>query len=150
MVNSYIDWSDIDSNVEVIDVKSGCCNEACINTVDLRRFHELREFIVGDECFMHVKKVIISDLSMLEKVTIGEFSFSAKEGNGIWFTSDISFFLRDCPSLKELSIGDCSFIEYSTCIIENVPSIHTISIGGLCWRRWHGCFIYSSIELRGR
>ena len=119
--------------------------------MDLSRFQELREFVVGVQCFKYVRVVSVSGLRKLEKVKIGDGSFSAKEGNWIEYSPNHSFYLRDCPFLKELSIGDYSFIEYSTCIIENVPSIRSIELGGLNYTNgWHGCFKWSCIELKGR
>ena len=132
-------------------MRDDCCNDPSITRVDLSRFQELREFVVGVQCFKYVRVVNISGLRKLEKVKIGDDCFSAKEGNWIEYSPNHSFYLRDCPFLKELSIGDRSFIEYSTCIIENVPSICSIALGGLSYAKgWHGCFLWSSIELRGR
>lgn len=133
-------------------MRGDCCNDPSITRVDLSRFQELREFVVGNQCFKYVRVVSISGLRKLEKVKIGDDSFSAKEGKwNIEYSPNHSFYLRDCPFLKELSIGDRSFVEYSTCIIENVPSICSIALGGLSYAEgWHGCFLWSSIELRGR
>ena len=56
------------------------------------------------------------------------------------------FYLKDCPKVKELKIGRKSFMDYSVCEIENVPSLEVIEIGDL--REWDYNFLYASLELK--
>ena len=41
------------------------------------------------------------------------------------------FYLKDCPKVKELRMGRKSFVDYSVCEIENLPSLEVIEIGKL-------------------
>ena len=56
------------------------------------------------------------------------------------------FYLKDCEKLKELKIGCESFMGYSVCEIENVPSLEVIEMGEL--NEWSANFYYASLKLK--
>lgn len=148
VTNEY-EWSNIPQCVEAIVVPDDSCNEDYFRELDLSRFPNLQELNIGECCFKYVTRLRIVGLTKLEKVTIDGFSFSAREGNMMDYKPNYSFVVKDCPSLKELRTGDCSFVEYSNCIIENLPSLVELEIGWLSdYRAWHGSFWYASLELR--
>ena len=131
--------------VGVIVIASNCCNDGELSVLDLSRFVNLRELIVGDECFENVKEVKLIGLSQLERVVIGMNSFT-KEKNRWAMDSNRHFYLKNCERLRELKIGCYSFSDYSVCEIENVPSLEVIEMGELNIESWN--FYYASLELK--
>ena len=127
-------------------VRDNSCNGREWNVLDLSFMSKLRWFEVGDECFKYVKEVKLIGLNQLEIVMIGKSSFTAyKEG---WPTNDpdLHFYLKDCERVRELKIGCGSFSDYSVYVIENLPSLRVIEMGGL--NEWGYSFSYASLELK--
>ena len=67
-------------SVEVIYIVDGMYND-CIGCLDFGRFTELRELIIGNDCFRYVNKVKLDGLKKLERVVIGRNCFSECCGN---------------------------------------------------------------------
>ena len=135
------DWDRMDRTIEVMSVSDNNYNEEEMKELDLSGFVNLRELKVGDECFKYVKKVSICGLRELESVEIGSKSFRRD--------SDIrggSFCLKNCPKLKSLNMGFCSFEDYTACEIENVDALEVIEMGKLS--EWSGNFWHASLELK--
>ena len=103
-------------------------NENSTVLLHFTRFAQLKELVVGDNCFMNVDQLNLIGLPKLRSVVIGENSFTAHP-NSFGNNPNRFFFLRGCASLKELRIGRYSFSDYATFEIENVPSLEVISIG---------------------
>ena len=103
-------------------------NENSTVLLHFTRFTQLKELVIGDNCFMNVDQLNLVGLSKLKSVVIGENSFTAHP-NSFGNNPNRFFFLRGCGSLKELRIGRYSFSDYATFEIENVPSLEVISIG---------------------
>ena len=78
---------------------------------------------------------------------IGKESFT-KQKNERFLKSDPNrhFCLKNCEKLRELKIDCYSFSDYSTCAIENLPSLEGIEMGDLI--KWSYIFYESSLELR--
>ncbi|KAM7453533.1 hypothetical protein BLSTO_05719 [Blastocystis sp. subtype 1] len=78
----------------------------------------------------NVKEVKLIGLNELERVLIGEKSFTK-----FWHGSDFDpyrrFYLKNCERLKELKMSRFSFSDYSVCEIENVPSLEVMEMGVL-------------------
>ena len=120
----------------------------------------LASISVGNECFENVDEVELVGLSELESVVVGKNSFTKRiseeddpkqtvldlsESEGVvigenGFTketideggdSNRHFYLKSCPSLRELRIGRYSFSDYSVCEIENVDALQVIEMGDL-------------------
>ena len=146
---SWIQCSKEDTHI--ITVPDGCCNESEFYDLSLCGFESITELRVGDDCFMYVKKVVISGLKRLERVWIGGRSFTKENKNKWLHERDGQFHLTDCPSLKELIIsGVLSFSDYSVCEIANNPSLEHIQIGSLKWSHKCCSFYSASLELKGR
>ena len=130
----------VDGRVGVIVLGDGCCNDKTFDKLDLRGFVDLRELKVGNECFMYVDEVKLIGLSELESVEIGMNSFTKKKN---WYGNDSNrhFYLKNCPKLKSLKIGDYSFSDYSVIEIENVDALEVIEMGG-------SNFYWGSLELK--
>ena len=139
------DWDCVDKRVGMIEVSDGCCNEEGLTELDLRGFVNLRELKVGNECFENVKEVKMIGLSELESVVIGENSFTQHK-NSSGNDSTRHFYLKNCPKLKSVKMGHCSFSDYSVCEIENVDALEVIEIGDL--NEESANFDYASLELK--
>ena len=79
---------------------------------------------------------------------IGKSSFTTEGYNPDkkGMTANRHFYLKKCPKVKELKMGCRSFLDYSVCEIENVPSLEVIEIGDL--NEKGGNFFYASLELK--
>ena len=144
-ISSVYDLENVDVDVGVLVVASGCCNDSGLKMLDFSRFRNLRELRVGNECFNDVKEVKLIGLSKLERVEIGKQCFY-EYNNWDDYSSDGYFYLKNCERLRELKIGRWSFREYSVCEIENVPSLEVIEMGDL--NEWSYNFRYASLELK--
>ena len=120
------------------------CNVAYFTVLNLTRFVNLKEFIVGGNSLMYVNEVHLIGLSKLERVVIGEHSFTKKNSWGN--DPNRHFYLKNCERVRELKIGKRSFEDYSVIEIENVPSLEVIEMGELNEVSWN--FYYASLELK--
>ena len=138
-------WECVDERVSELVIGSKCCNEVQVKEVDLGRFVSLKVFEVGDECFENVEEVKLIGLNHLERVVIGENSFT-KEKNSRGYDPNRRFYLKDCEKLRELKMGHYSFSDYSVCEIDNLPSLEVIEMGEL--NEESNNFYYASLELK--
>ena len=133
------------SVVEVIVVEDNCCKD--VRELDLSVFVRLKELRVGDHCFRKVEILNLFGLKCLESVVIGEGSFVKYAYNSSEGRDDSRrFYVKNCPSLKELKIGYQSFMDYSVIEIESVDALEVIEIGDL--NRTGASFVYASLELK--
>ena len=131
--------------MEVMIVDNNACNDKCFTALVLSSFSNLKVFEVGDYCFAFVDEVKLIGLSQLERVMIGENSFTKKK-NDAANDPNRHFYLKNCERLRELKIGRDSFSDYSVCEIENVPSLEVIEMGEM--DEWSCNFCYASLELK--
>ena len=128
-MHSVDELNALDSSVESIIVDSNACKDDSFTILNLTRFVNLRVFEVGDYSFSYVEVVQLVGLSKLERVVIGEYSFSNLYDPGN--ADDCQFHLKNCERLRELRIGSRSFVAYSVFDVENVPSLEVIEIGNV-------------------
>ena len=132
------------TQLEELVVSNECCSEEERTVFDFKLLPNLQRLKVGDKCFKHVTKVELVGMKQLKKVEIGENCFSP---DSCWPPRKGCFRLKDCPLLRELTIGDSSFSYYSVCEIESVPSLRVLEIG-----RQGDCALFQDapLELRSR
>ena len=130
--------------MEVMIVDNDSCNDVAYQLLDLSSFSNLKVFEVGDYSFAFVNEVKLIGLNHLEKVVIGENSFTKKNGSGN--DSSRHFYLKNCERVRELKMGRFSFSDYSVCEIENVPSLEVIEMGEL--NRESCNFYHASLTLK--
>ena len=126
----------LERGVEVIEVKSNSCNNE-LESLDLSRFVNLREFIVGDKSFEGVEEVDLIGLNRLERVVIGKNCFSHKKSENEDKDKDkdededdnTHFYVKRCERLKELKIGSMSCFCYNVFEIEDDDSLEVIELG---------------------
>ena len=131
--------------MEMMIVDHNACNDKGFTALDLSSVSNLKVFEVGDYSFSFVEEVKLIGMKQLERVVIGENSFT-KEKNRWAKDSNRHFYLKDCERLKELKIGGYSFSDYFTCEIENMPSLEVIEMGQLNEDSYN--FSYASLELK--
>ena len=133
--------------MEVMIVDNNACNDKCFTTLALSLFSNLKVLEVGDYSFSFVDEVKLIGLSQLERVVIGKNCFT-KEKNDWPMIHNPSrhFYLKNCERLRELKMGHHSFMDYSVCEIDKIPSLEVIEMGQL--NSWSGNFRYASLELK--
>ena len=115
--------------MEVITVGNNKCNEDN-DRIDLSKYVNLKNVSIGNECFYYQGVLNLTGLHSLERVMIGENSFTKNKyssGND----ANRKLYVKNCDALKELKIGNYSFSDYSLIEIENVNSLELIEIGEL-------------------
>ena len=144
-IHSFDELLRMERSVETLIVDSNTCNDMNCALLDLSFMSHLRLLVVSNECFKYVEEVKLIDLSKLERVVIGENSFT-KEKYDYRYDPNRHFYLKNCERLRELKMGCWSFYDYSVCEIENVPSLEVIEMGELNEVSWN--FDYASLELK--
>ena len=137
-------WGAVPLNVEVITVGNNKCNEEN-DQIDLSKYVNLKNVSIGNECFPYQDVLNLTGLHSLERVMIGENSFT-KNQNGYGNDANRKLYVKNCDALKELKIGRFSFSDYSVIEIENVNSLELIEIGEV--NRESKNFCYASLELK--
>ena len=99
--------------------KCDCCKHTVL---DFAPFPRLKTLLIGDRNLQSATDVQLVGLRELERVVIGDGSFT--QGKGV-------FSLKDCPRVKSLKIGYQSFTRFTACVIENVDALEEIEIGVL-------------------
>ena len=64
---------------------------------------------MGNECFENVGELIMTGLSELESMVVGERSFTKNSAGN---DDSLKLCLKNCPKLRDLSIGSGSFSDY--------------------------------------
>ena len=144
-VCSTSDLASIEPGVTHITVSNNCGNENTAASLYFTRFTQLKELVIGDGCFMNVGQLNLIGLSKLRSVVIGENSFTKKK-NGFGKESNRRFFVKNCPSLRELRIGRYSFSDYVSAVIEGNDALEVIAMGELSSESFN--FYSASLELK--
>ena len=103
---------------------------------------------MGISCFRETEEMKLIGLNGLESVVIGKYCFYSVsyDVNKDGIDPNRHFYLKNCERLRELKIGCESFLDFSVCEIENVPSLEVIEMGEL--NKYSGNFNYASLELK--
>ena len=141
------------SMIEELIVSDNCCNGEEWKVLEFGLMPFLRDLHIGDYCFKEVDRMELIGLNYLERVVIGKHCFSTIEEivvikSTVEDYSHRHFFLKNCNSVKELIIGNDSFLEYDICVIENDPSLERILFGESVID--HTMFFHSSLFLRSK
>lgn len=102
------------------------------HTLTLTHCNDITEIIIGDCCFVNVVRCELAGRRLLERVVIGNMSFS-KNSRSQHHHSPMSklksFTCSNNPILKSIFIGSRSFRDFHSCSITNNPSLTTLSVG---------------------
>ena len=144
-IHNWNEWENVNKRVTELVIPPNCCNETEWSVFDVSELKWLKSIEIGDECFENVEEVKLIGLNRLERVVIGKNSFT-KHKNDWDSDPNRHFYLKNCERLRELKTGCFSFSDYSSFVIENVPSLEVIEMGEL---NGDGCnFYYASLELK--
>ena len=130
--------------MEVITIDDNKCN-GTNDRIDLSKYVNLKNVSIGNDCFFYQDVLNLTGLHSLERVMIGENSFTKKKNSG-GNDANRKLYVKNCDALKELKIGVYSFSDYSLIEIENVNSLELIEIGGMMYSSYN--FAYASLELK--
>ena len=130
--------------MEVITIGNNKCNGAD-DRIDLSKYVNLKNVSIGNLCFYYHDVLNLTGLHSLERVMIGENSFTKKK-NFFGNNANRKLYVKNCDALKELKIDRSSFSDYSLMEIENVNSLELIEIGEM--NNWSYNFLFASLELK--
>lgn len=108
------------NRTERLFVRKNSGNQLEGGILDLSCLTELKELVVSNRSFFFVEEVRVIGLERIESIRIGDECFMQPEGR---------FYLKNCPSLKELRIFGQSFNPYCVCEIEDMEALEIIQIG---------------------
>ena len=107
------------TEIVIVNKKCDCCKHTVL---DFAPFPRLKTLQIGDRNLQSATDVQLAGLRELERVVIGDGSFTQGKG---------AFSLKACPRVKSLKIGYQSFARFTACEIENVDALEEIEIGRL-------------------
>lgn len=137
-INCYNDFIGLPPEVEHLTFEANCCNEDEFVTLDLTRFHNLKELHVKEGSLKNVKDLKLHGLKKLKTIEIGEDSFSS--------LVDGTFEMRYCSISEGLIIHDGSFTNWKEFIISDC-SIQGILIGRDCFLHCEYCVFNSRMTV---
>lgn len=108
------------NRIERLFVSENSGNQLEGGILDLSCLTELKELVVSNRSFFFVEEVRVIGLERIETIRIGDECFMQHGGR---------FYLKSCPSLKELRIFGQSFNPYCVCEIEDMEALEIIQIG---------------------
>ena len=133
--------------MEVMIVDNNACNDKGFKALDMSSLTNLKVLEVGDSSFAFVEEVKLIGLSQLERVVIEKECFTEVNSWAPHHPNGL-FYLKNCERVRELKMGLLSFMDYSVCEIDNLPSLEVIEMGELneCYSSYN--FKYASLELK--
>ena len=142
-VTNWNQLNSLNKRVSEIAIPSNSMNETSLIVLNLSCFRRLKKLVIGDKCFMHVNETRLTGLYYLESVEIGRNSFTQHKNAWYGIAPDPNrhFYLKNCPKLRSLRIGDYSFNDYTVIEIENVDALEVIEMGDVN-------FAHASLELK--
>ena len=134
-------------------------NELNMIELNLNRFVNLESIEVGNNCFGSIETFQIEGLNRLQRLKIGDNSFTQVKSIDILkdFSSSISkcrnesksFHILNCELLKVIEIGCHSFADFGGEFeLRNLDNLESIKIGRIRYRSMN--FYWSSFIIRGK
>ena len=122
-IHSDINLLNISNEIKELIVISNTGTANYIQEWNLSPYKQLHSIIIGNYCFINLTSFIIQDLTVLEKLVIGNNNFSKSQELDYYYckpcAQNASFKCVNNTALKEIQIGTYSFNNYSNCIIES-------------------------------
>ena len=151
--------NELDSSISNLNIPSWSFNNE-LNMIDLNlnRFVNLKSIEIGNDCFESVQTFQIEGLNRLQRLKIGNNSFTQFKSNDFkndWYGSytncrneSKSFHILNCESLKVIEIGRYSFADFGGEFeLRNLDNLESIKIGRIGYESRNFC--YSSFIIRG-
>ena len=154
------DLNELDSSISNLNIPNWSFNnELSMIELNLNRFMYLESIIIGNECFGSIQRFEIEGLNRLQRLKIGNNSFTQLKL--IDFKNDLdgsiskcrneskSFHILNCKSLKVIEIGCHSFCDFGGEFeLRNLDNLESIKIGEIGYRSMN--FNWSSFKIRGK
>ena len=102
----------------------------------LHRFVVLKELVIGESCMNSATAFEVIGMNALEQLVIGSNSFRQVNGGSN------HLYVKNCPVLKRVEIGDNAFEHFAVIEIASVPLLEELVLGNSCFRT-------ASFELMG-
>ena len=117
-----------------------------VNCVDFSACCYLEDIEIGDYCFLHTTQFLLQHHSTIHTLQIGRYSFChlVLSDDGSYqvisplldkkriINSRCSCIIEDCPHLLYIEFNENSFIDYTTCLLTNLPSLENCILGISC------------------
>ena len=131
------------SSLKLLRIGSSSMVDYSVLNVDNTPSLEVIE--IGSDAFVKVDELRLNGLSNLTSVEIGMNSFTRSK-NDYGNDPNRHFYLKNCPKLKSLKMGQFSFSDYTAFEIEDVDALEVIEMGDV--GLWSYNFYYASLELK--
>ena len=99
----------------------------------------IRVLTIGYDCW-YSGSIELTNMEFLEIVDIGSSVATS-------YSSD-HFYVKHCPALKTLIVGNNSFSCCSSCVLESLPLLESVIFGTINGHNKKGCFKRSTLEMR--
>ena len=153
------DLNELDSSISNLNIPNWSFNnELNMIELNLNRFENLESIEIGNDCFGSVQRFEIEGLNRLQRLKIGNNSFTQFKLNDFkndWDGSytncrneSKSFHILNCESLKVIEIGQYSFADFGGEFeLRNLDNLESIKIGNIRYESRNFC--YSSFIFQG-
>ena len=125
-----------------LNIPNNQCNSASLTSFDLSAYKFIEVIEIGNENFFYTNVFKLDGIIKLEKLMIGNNSFTQGK-NSFWYNQSKSFHILNCESLESIQIGEYSFSDFGGEFeLKNLPQLQSIQFDSYN-------FSYSSFVIRG-
>ena len=125
----------IDNHAELLCIPNNAYNSLA-SFMSLNYLYTLKQMVIGYSCFRSARSFVLNGVRGLESVVIesGSFTLVHAEHADMGYQQNGGVFqIMNCPKLSSLQIGDWSFVDYHSIIIQQLPALQSLKIGCHCF-----------------
>ena len=93
-------------------------------------FYLLKSITIGYGCFTNIREFVLDGLESLKSVKIGESCFRISDEE----RDDGICRITNCPNLRQLEIGNYSFVDFKSFELSNLNSLQSIKFDDSCFK----------------
>lgn len=120
-VNNRDEFARLPGNLTSLTITARTSDDAGFVTLDLTRFHDLKELHVEEGSLKNVKDLKLKGLQALETIDIGSTCFSERDCGVLE--------IMNCSSLTTITVGNNSFKWVKGLKMANLTPLNTVSFG---------------------